>query len=103
MLQIDDNVLDHRDAPIANAGPSQKALSGTPALLALMPVNESRPSLTEAEATNHQLFTHSSGAKPRNRGFNGTALHDYLFRVPARALVGLRLSRGPRSRRQQRP
>jgi hypothetical protein len=59
-----------------------------------MPVNESRPSLTEAEATNHQLFTHSSGTKPRNRGFNGTVLHDYLFRVPTRALVGLRLRRG---------
>ena len=58
-----------------------------------MPVNERGPSLTEAEATNHQLFTYSSGTKPRNRGCNGTVLHDYLFRVPARALVGLRLSR----------
>jgi hypothetical protein len=72
MLQIDDNVLDHRDAPIANAELSQRALSSTPPLLALMPVNERGPSLIEAEATNHQLFTHSSGTKPRNRGCNGT-------------------------------
>src|SRR3981189_2044555 len=94
VLQVDDNVLDHRDAPIANAEPSQRALSSTPPLLALMPVNERGPSLIEAEATNHQLFTHSSGTNPCNRGCNGTVLHDYLFRVPARALLGLRLSRG---------
>src|SRR5437899_11588288 len=48
MLQIDDNVLDHRNAPLEGVRPSRRALSRSVLSWALMPVKVQGRSLSDA-------------------------------------------------------